>query len=105
MKLTIRGAGLAVGLFFDVTFLLCAFWGLVVPGRWETMTKLWEAVLPGFTWLTPWSIVLGLAELFLYGIYTAIVFVPLFNYFEGGRPGEAMKATEQTFSREAVAHR
>ena len=104
MKLTIRGSGLAVGLFLDVTFLLCVFWGLVVPGRWETMAKLWEALLPGFTWLTPWSVVLGLVELFVYGIYTAIVFVPFFNYFEGGKPGEAKRPTAQTCFREAPAH-
>lgn len=104
MKLTIGGSGLAVGLFLDVTFLLCVFWGLVVPGRWETMAKLWEAMLPGFTWLTPWSIVLGLVELFLYGLYTAVVFVPLFNYFEGGKPTESEKPVLPGLSREVTAH-
>lgn len=103
-RLTIRGTGVAVGLFLDITFLVCVFWGLVVPVRWETMAKLWEAVLPGFTWLTPWTIVLGLVELFLYGIYTAIVFVPLFNYFEGGRPNEGERPAAQGLSREATAH-
>lgn len=46
-------------------------------------------ILPGFRWLTPGSIVLGLVEVFLYGIYIAVVFVPLFNYFEarGGTRG------------------
>ena len=102
--LTIRGTGLAVGLFLDITFLICAFWGLVVPARWETMSKLWEAVLPGFTWLTPWSTVLGLVELFLYGIYTAIVFVPLFNYFEGRSPTAGEQPAVHPLSREATAH-
>lgn len=103
MKLAIRGTGLAVGLFLDVTFLVCVFWGLVVPARWETMAKLWEAVLPGFTWLTPWSIVLGLVELFLYGLYTAVVFVPLFNYFEAVRPIERGTPAAAGLSREATA--
>jgi len=103
-RLTIRGTALALGFFLDVTFLLCVFWGLVVPGRWETMAKLWEAVLPGFAWLTPWSVVLGLVEVFLYGIYTAVVFVPLFNYFEGGRPTEAERPTAHGLPREATAH-
>lgn len=53
------------------------------------MAGMWEAVLPGVTWLTPASFVLGLAEVFLYGWYVALVFVPLFNYFEGGRRAEA----------------
>ena len=104
-RLTIRGTGLAVGLFLDITFLVCVFWGLAVPARWETMAKLWEVALPGFTWLTPWSLVLGLAELFLYGIYTAIVFVPLFNYFEGGRPTERERPAVAGLDREATAHR
>ena len=103
--LTIRGTGVAVGLFLDITFLVCVLWGLVVPARWETMAKLWEVALPGFTWLTPWSTVLGLVELFLYGIYTAIVFVPLFNYFEGGRPTEIEKPIARGLPREAAAHR
>jgi hypothetical protein len=102
MRLTIRGTGLAVGFFLDVTFLVCVLWGLVVPGRWEPMAKLWEAVLPGFTWLTPWSIVLGVGELFLYGLYTAVVFVPLFNYFEGGRPTQ--KPAVAGLPREATVH-
>jgi hypothetical protein len=43
-------------------------------------------------------------ELFLYGIYTAVVFVPLFNYFEGGRPTEAERPTAHGLPREATAH-
>ena len=104
-RLTIRGTAVALGLFFDVTFLLCLVWALVVPSRLETMAKFWEAVVPGFAWLTPWSVVLGLVELFLYGIYTAVVFVPLFNYFEGGKPDGSEKATMPAMPRQATAHR
>ena len=87
-RLTIRGTAMALGLFFDVTFLLCILWAVVMPSRFETMAKLWEAILPGFTLLTPAGMVLGLVELFLYGVYVALVFVPLFNYFEGGTPAD-----------------
>jgi hypothetical protein len=104
-RLTIRGTAVALGLFFDVTFLLCLVWALVVPSRLETMAKFWEAVLPGFAWLTPGSVVLGLVELFLYGIYTAVVFVPLFNYFEGGKADGSETATVPGMPREATAHR
>ena len=90
-RLTIGGAGVTLGLFLDVTFLLCILWALVMPSRLGIMAKLWEAVLPGFTWLTLGSMVLGLIELFLYGLYAALVFVPLFNYFEGERTAEAAK--------------
>ena len=82
-RLTIRGTAVALGLFFDVTFLLCILWALVMPSRLGVMAKVWEALLPGFMWLTLGSMILGLIELFLYAIYVALVFVPLFNYFEG----------------------
>ncbi|MBI2202324.1 MAG: hypothetical protein HYU41_00450 [Candidatus Rokubacteria bacterium] len=93
--LTIRGTALSVGLFFDVTFVLCVVWGLVVPTRLETMAKIWEALLPGFTWLTPASFALACVELFLYGVYVAVVFVPLFNFFEGGRPSGVTEAMDE----------
>ena len=100
-RLTIPGTALALGLFFDVTFALCALWGLVVPQGWETMAGIWEAAFPGFTWLTPASFFLGLVEAFLYGWYVAVIFVPLFNYFEDGRRAEAV---HRTVTRE-VLHR
>ena len=105
-RLTIRGTALAVGLFFDITFVLCALWGLVVPRRLETMATLWESLLPGFTWLNPASFVLALVELFLYGVYVAVVFVPLFNYFEGRRASEVETpgVARPLPPREAVQH-
>lgn len=104
-RLTIRGMALAVGLFFDITFLLCVVWGLLVPTRFETMAPLWEALFPGFTWLTPASVLLGLLEAFLYGVYVAAIFVPLFNSFEGRRSSTARQPSDATVPREAVAHR
>ena len=104
-RLTIRGTALAVGLFFDVTFVLCVLWGLVAPARFHAGWLL-EAILPGFTWLTPGSVVLGLLEVFLYGVYLALVFVPLFNYFEGSGLAEVATpaATGAPLRREAPAH-
>jgi len=104
-RLTVRGTAVALGLFFDVTFLLCILSALVMPSRLGGMAKLWEAVLPGFTWLTLGSMVLGLIELFLYGVYVALVFVPLFNYFEGGRRTQVETPTVHGLPREATAHR
>ncbi len=105
MRLTIRGTGLALGLFFDVSFLLCVLWGMLLPGLHARGVPILEGILPGFTWLTPGSILLGLGEAFLYGIYIALVFVPLFNYFEGRRPAEIEKpTTRESPGREATAH-
>lgn len=85
-RLTIRGTALSLGTFFGVTFVLCVAWGLLLPGLHARGVPVLEAILPGFIWLTPGSFVLGLVEAFLYGAYVALVFVPLFNYFEGERP-------------------
>ena len=56
-------------------------------------------------WPGALDFVLGLVELFLYGIYTAVVFVPLFNYFEGGKADGSETATVPGMPREATAHR
>lgn len=37
-------------------------------------------MLPGFRWLTWWGFLLGLVESFLYGVYAAIVYVPIYNW-------------------------
>lgn len=42
----------------------------------------WIRLLPGFKWITWSTFFLGLVESFLYGIYVAPVFVPLYNFFK-----------------------
>jgi hypothetical protein len=69
---------LSLGLFLAITFTLCVIWGVIFPG-FTTMQRGLEAALPWFTWLSWGSFLLGLAESFLYGVYAAAVFVPLYN--------------------------
>ncbi len=38
-------------------------------------------LLPGFSWLTWQSFILGFVESFLYGIYFGLVFAPIYNFF------------------------
>jgi len=45
------------------------------------MYRAWIDLLPGVTWLTWGTFFLGLIEVFIYGIYTALVFCPLYNWF------------------------
>jgi hypothetical protein len=61
-------------------------------------------LLPGFVWLTPASFLLGVVETFLYGFYVALVFVPLFNYFEvtGARRGMRTRTDMDTVTRPAT---
>lgn len=68
----------SLALFGAVSFVACTLYGLIVPETLH-MTGFLEAVLPGFQWLTLGSFFIGLVESFLYGAYTGIVFVPIYN--------------------------
>lgn len=76
-----RAVGLALGLFLAISFVLCVAFDLVFPGM--AMYESWIKLLPGFTWLSWGSFLLGLAETFAYGIYIALVFCPIYNLFSG----------------------
>lgn len=69
----------ALGLFGAVTFVVCVVFGLLVPKALH-MVQFLEIVLPGFTWLSLGSFLLGLVESFLYGAYAGLVFVPIYNF-------------------------
>jgi 2TM family of unknown function (DUF5676) len=75
-----RVVTLTLGVFGSVMFLSCVVYGLAVPAVWHPAWAL-EAVLPGFHWLTPASVVLGAVETFLYGAYAGIVYSALYNLF------------------------
>jgi len=77
-KLDWRVIGLATGSFLAVSYLLCVAYDLAFGQR---MYEAWVRLLPGFTWLNWSSFFLGLVESFLYGIYTGLVFAPLYNAF------------------------
>ncbi|MBZ0157053.1 MAG: DUF5676 family membrane protein [Alphaproteobacteria bacterium] len=70
----------SLGLFTAFSFVLCVLYGLIVPQRLHGMSTFLEAVLPAFQWLTLGGFLLGLAESFLYGVYSGIVFVLFYNY-------------------------
>ncbi len=75
-----RSAGLAMVLFLSITYVLCVAYDLLFGQR---MYEAWLKLLPGFTWISWGSFVLGLIETFAYGIYFGLVFVPLYNFFQG----------------------
>ena len=68
----------SLGFFAVVTFVVCVIYGLIVPRALHSVEFL-EMVLPGFHWLSFGAFVLGLVESFLYGAYTGLVFVPIYN--------------------------
>lgn len=87
-RLDWRVVGLALGSLLSVSYVLCVAYDLAFDRH---MYEAWLKLLPGFTWLTWPSFLLGLIESFLYGIYISLIFVPLYNVFgsllSGHRPG------------------
>jgi hypothetical protein len=69
----------ALGLSGAVSFVVCVLFGLITPQSLHMHVFL-QQVLPGFRWLTWWGFLLGLIESFLYGVYAAIVYVPIYNW-------------------------
>jgi len=70
--------GTSLGVFLVVTFVLCVVFDLIFPD--QAMYQTWLRLLPGFTWLSWPSFLLGLVESFAYGWYVALIFAPLFNF-------------------------
>jgi hypothetical protein len=73
----IRVFGISLSAFLALSLVLCVLLGLVAPG-WG-MHQPWLRFFPGFVWLTPGSVLLGLAESVAYARYVALVFGGLFN--------------------------
>ena len=63
--------------FLAITFVLCVGFDLVFPQM--AMYRSWQALLPGFTWISWSSFLLGLVESYGYGWYVALIWVPLYN--------------------------
>ncbi len=77
--LSLAGFGHATSLFLAISFVLCVGFDLVFPEM--AMYRSWQALLPGFTWISWSSFLLGLVESYGYGWYAALIWVPLYNVF------------------------
>lgn len=75
----IAPVGTALGVLFAVSFVLCVVFGLLFPTA--TMYQVWLPLLPGVSWISWPSALLGLIESFAYGWYIAVIFVPVLNFF------------------------
>lgn len=74
--------GHALSLFLAITFTLCVLWGLLTPQAMH-MHRAWEPLMPGFHWISLPAYLIGLVWAYFYGWYAALVFVPLYNFFNG----------------------
>ncbi|NNU17060.1 hypothetical protein HK107_12080 [Parvularcula sp. ZS-1/3] len=73
--------GHALSLFLAFSFVVCILWGLMTPPSLH-MHPAWEALLPGFEFLTLPGFAIGLVESYLYGWYIALIVVPLYRLFD-----------------------
>ena len=69
-----------LAVFSAVVFTLDILLGALFP-NWWVMQKLYEFLLPGFTFISWGTYFLGLVEIFIGGFLTAVIFVPIYNYF------------------------
>jgi len=78
--LNVRVWTMSLACWMATTFTLCVLGGVIAPGL-PIPHRTLELLLPGFTWISPRTFVLGLAESFLHGVYVGLVFVPIHNLF------------------------
>jgi hypothetical protein len=78
-RIPVTALGTSLGIFLALTFLVCVLFDLWFPAL--AMNPVWAPLLPGFTWISWTSFLLGLTEAFAYGWYIALVFGPLYNFF------------------------
>lgn len=77
-RLPILALGLSLGTFLSLSFTLCVLFDLITPSM--AMREAWMMFLPGFTWISWPSFLIGFVESFAYGLYVAFVFGPIFNF-------------------------
>jgi len=86
-RIRVIALGMSLGLFLALTFALCVGFDLLFPAL--AMNSAWAPLLPGFTWLSWSSFLLGLVESFAYGWYVALIIGPFYNFFATRFGGEA----------------
>ncbi len=83
LRIPVVALGASLGFFLAATFVLCVLFDLWFPAL--AMQSAWAPLLPGFTWLSWQSFLLGLTESYAYGWYVALLFGPIFNFFAGSK--------------------
>jgi hypothetical protein len=78
-SVSLAACGHATSLFLAITFTLCVAFDLVFPHM--AMYRSWQALLPGFAWISWSSFLLGLVERDGYGWYVTLIWVPPYNVF------------------------
>jgi len=69
--------GHATSLTLVISFTLCVVFDLVFPDH--AMYETWQKLLPGFEWISWKSFSLGLIEVYGYGWFFTLIWVPIYN--------------------------
>jgi len=80
-----------LAVFTAVVFTLDNLAGAILP-NWWVMQKAWELVLPDFTFGTWTGFFVGLVESVAGGFLTAVLFVPVWNFFAGRQESQTAAA-------------
>lgn len=75
--LSLKAVGHATSIFLAISFVLCVGFDFLFPTH--AMYRSWQALLPGFHWISWSSFALGLIESYGYGWYLALIWVPIYN--------------------------
>jgi 2TM family of unknown function (DUF5676) len=76
--ISLMGVGHATSFLLAISFALCVSFDLLLPEH--AMYGTWQALLPGFEWLSWKSFFLGLIEAYGYGWFFALIWVPIYNF-------------------------
>ena len=78
-RVSIIALGMSLSLSLAISYVLCVLFDLWFPEL--AMYETWERLLPGFVWLSWSSFLLGLAEVFAYGWYAALLVGAFYSFF------------------------
>lgn len=76
--INIKAAIVGLGIFAAISYLICIIFRSIVPESFH-MKDFLETVIPGFQWLSVGSFLWGLLVSIFYGVYTGLVFSPIYN--------------------------
>ena len=76
--ISLLAVGHATSFFLAISFTLCVAFDLLFPSY--AMYSSWQALVPGFVWISWKSFFIGLIETWAYGWYFALIWVPIYNF-------------------------
>ncbi len=78
-RISVFALGVSLSSLFAISYIVCVVFDLLFPAL--AMRQVWLPLLPGVTWLSWPSFILGFVETLAYGWYVALIFGPIFNWF------------------------